>query len=154
MPLDPKKLRRDAQRLQKVRRPSLIGRETTGTTKAIRDALPVIRQLRKDQVSWAAIAQALADQGVVQGKDRVPLTAKRLTALVSQIETRERKKALKTGSRDRADTVKRGIERAPRLTLSPDLVRPAEASDLLSSSTEDDLRQAAFEKLETVLKKE
>jgi len=153
MRLDPKKLRQDAQRLQKARRASLVGRETTGTTKAIREALPTIRQLRKDEVSWPAIAQALAAQGVVQGKDRIPLTAKRLTALVSQIEARERKKALKAGNRERRDTVKHQVERVPRLTLSPDLVSPTETSDL-PSSTEDDLRRAAFEKLQTVLKKE
>lgn len=154
MPLDPKKLRQDAQRLQKARRASLAARETTGTTKAIREALPTIRQLRKDEVSWPAIAQALAAQGVVQGKGRIPLTAKRLTALVCQIEAQARKKGLKASSRDRADTVKRQVERAPGLTLSPDLVRRTETSDLQPSSTEDDLRRAAYEKLQTVLKKE
>lgn len=154
MPLDPKKLRLDAQRLQKTRPLSLVGRETTGTTKSIRDALPVIRQLRKDEVSWAAIAQALADQGVVQGKDRIPLTTSRLTALVSQIEAQERKRALKAGSRDRRDTTKLQAEPARQLTLSPDLVSPAGTSDLQPHSTEDELRRAAFERLQTVLKKD
>jgi hypothetical protein len=155
MPLDPKKLRQDAQRLQKARkRTSLDGRETTGTTKAIREALPTIRQLRKDEVSWPAIAQALAAQGVVEGKDRIPLTAKRLTALVSQIEAQERKKALKAGPRNRGDTVERPAEPVKRLTLSPDLVSLAESSNLPQLATEDDLRRAALEKLQTVLKKE
>ena len=146
MPLDPKKLHQDALRLQKARQ--------VGTTKAVRDALAVIRDLRKKEVSWAAIAQALAEQGVVQGKDRIPLTTSRLTALVSQIEAQERKKALKDGNRDRADTTKRQVEPAHRLTLSPDLVSPAGTSDLQRPSTEEELRQAAFEKLQTVLKKE
>jgi len=154
MSLDSKKLRQDAQRLQKERQSSLLGRETTGTTKAIRAALPIIHQLRRDGVSWPAIAQALAKQGVVQGKDRIPLTTNRLTALVSQIEKQERKKKLKLGNRDRGDTTKRQVEPAPRLALSPDLVGPADTSDLQPHSTEDELRQAAFEKLRTVLKKE
>ena len=146
MPLDSKKLHQDALRLQKARQ--------VGTTKAVRDALPVIRELRKKEVSWAAIAQALAEQGVVQGKDRIPLTTSRLTALVSQIEALERKKALKFGDRDRADTTARPVRPAHRLTLSADLIRPAGTSDFQRPSTEDELRQAAFEKLQTVLKKE
>lgn len=145
MPVDPKKLHQDALRLEKARQ--------VGTTKAIRGALPVIRELRKKGVSWAAIAEGLAEQGLVQGKDRIPLTTSRLTALVSQIEAQERKKALKAG-RDRGDTTKRQEEPALRLALSPDLVSPVEASDLEPHSAEDELRQAAFEKLQTVLKKE
>lgn len=154
MPLDSKKLRQDAMRLQKARGTLSVGRETTGTSKAVRQALPIIHQLRKDGVSWAVIAQALAEQGVVQGKDRIPLTTGRLTALVSQIEAHQRKKALKAGPRDRGDTVERSAEPVKRLTLSPDLAGSAEASNVPLLSTEDDLRRAAFEKLQAVLKKE
>ena len=80
MALDPKRLHEDAKRLQKARLPTIAGRETTGTTRAIRAALPVIYQLREEGVSWSAIASALADQGVVQGRDRIALTTHRLTA--------------------------------------------------------------------------
>lgn len=154
MPLDSKKLRQAALRLQKARGTSPIGRETTGTSKAVREALPIIRQLRKDGVSWAVIAQALAEQGVVQGKNRIALTTGRLTALVSQIEAQERKKSLKAGPRDRGDTVERPAESVRRLTLSPDLAGSAETSNVPQLSTEDDLRRAALEKLQTLLKKE
>lgn len=154
MPLDTKKLRQDAMRLQKARGTLSAGRETTGTSKAVRQALPIIHQLRKDGVSWAVIAQALAEQGVVQGKDRIPLTTGRLTALVTQIEAQQRKKALKAGPRDRGDTAEHQAEPVKRLTLSPDLGSSAEASNAPLLSTEDDLRRAAFEKLQTVLKKE
>lgn len=154
MPLDSKKLRQDALRLQKVRGTSSIGRETTGTSKAVRESLPTIHQLRRDGVSWAVIAQALAEQGVVQGKDRIPLTTGRLTALVSQIEAQQRKKALKFGARDRGDTIERAAEPVKRLTLSPDLAVSTETSEISPLSTEDDLRRAAFEKLQTVLKKD
>lgn len=154
MPLDSKKLRQDAVRLQKARGTSPVGRETIGTSRSVREALPIIHQLRKDGVSWAAIAQALAQQGVVQGKDRIPLTTGRLTALVSQIEAQERKRALNAGARARGDTVERSAEPVKRLTLSPDLAASTETSEISSLSTEDDLRRAAFEKLQTVLKKE
>lgn len=146
MPVDPKKLHRDALRLEKARQ--------LGTTNAIRQALPTIRGLRKEGVSWAAIATALAEQGLVQGKDRTPLTTTRLTALVSQIEAQQRKKALRAGPRDRGDTVERPAKHVKRLTLSPDLVGSTETPDISGLSTEDDLRRAAFEKLQTVLKKE
>ncbi|UPT88228.1 hypothetical protein HAP41_0000003530 [Bradyrhizobium barranii subsp. apii] len=152
MPLDSKKLRHDALRLQKARGTSSVGRETTGTSKAVREALPTIHQLRKDGVSWAMIAQALAEQGVVQGKDRIPLTTHRLTALVTQIEAQQRKKALKVGPRDRGDTVEHPA--VQRLTFSPDLVSPAETPNAPRLATEEDLRRAALEKLQTVLKKE
>lgn len=153
MPLDPKKLRQDAQRLQEARAASPVG-QTTGATRVIREALPTIRQLREDGVSWPAIAEALAAQGVVQGKDYIPLTAKRLTALISQIEAQGRRKAANKANRDRPDTIQRAVESGPRLRLSADLVTPTDSSGPLPSSTEDDLRRAAFEKLRTVLKKE
>lgn len=152
MPLDSKKLQRDALRLQKARGTSSIGRETTGTSRAVREALPTIHQLRKDGVSWAVIAQALAEQGVVQGQDRIPLTTSRLTALVTQIEAQQRKKALKAGPRDRSDTVEHRAVK--RLVLSPDLVSATETSNASHFDTEEDLRRAALEKLQTVLKKE
>ncbi|MDA9392632.1 hypothetical protein WN73_19080 [Bradyrhizobium sp. CCBAU 45394] len=152
MPLNSKKLRHDALRLQKARGTSSVARETTGTSRAVREALPTIHQLRKDGVPWAVIAQALAEQGVVQGKDRIPLTTHRLTALVTQIEAQQRKKTLKAGPRDRSDTVEHPAVK--RLTLSPDFVSPADTRNVAQLATEEDLRRAALEKLQTVLKKE
>lgn len=148
MTLDPKRLRQDAKRLQETRPPA------AGTTGAVRAALPVIYQLREEGVSWPAIAAALAKQGVVQGKDRVPLTTNRLTALVSQIQQQERKKRLRQDHRVRGDTTNRGVGRAQRLSLSPDLAPPTPVSKIEPASTEDDLRRAALDKLQTVLKKE
>jgi hypothetical protein len=108
MPIDPKQLRKDARRLQNARPETTVGRESIGTTRDIRAALPVIYELRKDGLSWPAIAEALAAQGVVQGKDRIPLTTNRLTAIVSQIEEQERKKAARAGNRSRSDLPKAG----------------------------------------------
>jgi hypothetical protein len=154
MPFDPKQLRQDARRLQNARPGTSVGRESTGTTRAIRTALPVIYQLRKDDVSWAAIAEALAVQGVVQGKDRIPLRTNRLTAIVSQIEEQDRKKANKGGNRTRSDAPHRPTEPAHRLSLSSDLtLRPAPPAHE-PSSTEDELRREALENIQSVLKKE
>ena len=95
MTLDLKRLRIDASRFQIERSKSRSSRETTGTTKAIRAALPEIYSLRKDGVQWSAIAAALGAQGIVQGKARIPLTTNRLTALVRQIELQNEKRAAK-----------------------------------------------------------
>lgn len=95
--VDYKQFRGDAAKLQVERSKLRSTRETTGTTKAIRAALPHIYGLREDGVQWAVIAAALAAQGIVQGKARIPLTTNRLTALVRQIELQNQKRAAKTG---------------------------------------------------------
>lgn len=153
MALDPKRLREDARRLQEARLPTTVGKETTGTTKAIRFALPVIYDLRREGVTWPVIAQALADQGIVQGQNRTPLTTKRLTAIVSQIEEQERKKAAKA-SRVRSDAVEVPAGRRRKLSLSADLVASRPASESGAEPTEEELRRSAFEKIQSVLKKE
>ena len=88
------------------------------------------------------------------GTMTVTLTTNRLTALVSQIEQQERKKRLRQDHRVRGDTTNRDRGRARRLSLSPDLAPPTSASKIEPASTEDDLRRAALDKLQTVLKKE
>lgn len=153
MPLDPKKLREDARRLQEARPPTTVGKETTGTTSAIRAALAIIYDLRKEGVSWPVIAQALAGQGVVQGKDRIPLTTKRLTAIVSQLESQERKKASRR-ERVRRDSVQQPADRQLRLRLSPDLIGPPANTEPSTQSTEENLRRSAFDKIQSLLKKE
>ena len=155
MAFDPKKLRKDAQRLQGARPETTVGRESIGTTRAIREALPDIYKLRKDGLSWPAIAGALAIQGVVQGKDRIPLTTNRLTAIVSQLEEQERKKASKAGNRARrSDAPNHPTEPARRLSLSSDLTSRPASPDPIPSSTEEELRHAALKNIQNLLKKE
>jgi len=155
MAFDPKKLRKDAQRLQGARPETTVGRESIGTTRAIREALPDIYKLRKDGLSWPAIAGALAIQGVVQGKDRIPLTTNRLTAIVSQLEEQERKKASTAADRaSRSDAPHRPTEAARHLSLSSDLTTRPAPLDPQPSSTEDELRIAALENIKSVLKKD
>ncbi len=54
-------------------------------TRAVRDGLPMIRQLRESGITWAAIAAAMSAQGLNPGC-RKPLTRSRLTAIVGQVE--------------------------------------------------------------------
>jgi hypothetical protein len=154
MPLDPKQLRRDAKRRQKARLQQKVGRTPTGATDAIRAVLPTIYQLRQEGLLWRTIAEAIGDQGVVQGKKRIPLTASRLTCLVRQIEVQEAKQARKSGKRDRSDAANQPAEPVRKLSLSPDLAPRPVASDGAPVLDEDELRRAAFEKLKTVFKKE
>jgi hypothetical protein len=100
MPLDPRRLARDAKTLDAKRPAGAIGRETTGVTRAVRALMPAIRELRAGGVRWAAIAEALARQGVV-GPDGQPLKANRLTAVVDRIARVDRGNAAKAGARER-----------------------------------------------------
>lgn len=154
MSLDPKKLRQDAQRLHGARSATGVGRETLGTTKAVRAALPVIYELRKTGVSWPAIAEALGAQGVVQGRDRVPLTTNRLTALVTQIEDQVRRKAAKVVHRNRNDTTEKAAGPVRPLTLSPDFANVFPDTSQPPTSTAEGLRRDALQRLQTILKKE
>lgn len=144
MPFDPKQLRADAKRLQRARAPTRVG-----TTAAVRAALPAIYDLRKDGVTWAAIAEALAQQGIVQGKACVPITVARLTALVSQIEAQERRKSQKRAA-PRSDTLPSKRDEQLQLALPG-----SDVSDLPSKPDETDaeheLRTAAYQKLQSSL---
>ena len=155
MPLDPKRLARDAKRAQAQRPDSSIGRETTGVTRAVRAGLPVIRQLRAAGVTWAAIAEALSAQGVTQGEGR-PLTATRLTAIVTQVEAHARRPAEREARRrTRPDlTTSSEIVPPPELSL-PDPVAPAPPAPAGSGAhaTEEQIRRAGLHDLRQLLKK-
>ncbi|SFT26624.1 hypothetical protein [Methylobacterium sp. yr668] len=157
MTLDPKRLARDAKRVQAARPAGGIGRETTGVTRAVRDGLPMIRQLRESGITWAAIAAAMSAQGVTQGAGK-PLTASRLTAIVGQVEAQLRRQAEQAAVRrarpDLADAKPplAGETDAPApvapvpSTPSPVLDRPARAS-------EEAIRRAGLDSLHKLLKK-
>lgn len=155
MTLDLKRLRADAARLQATQSKSVASRETTGTTKAIRAALPEIYKLRDQGVQWSVIAAALAAQGVVQGKDRTQLTTNRLTALVRQIELqaekRLAKKAKKTSSLAQPTINALQIR---HLSLSSDLTADKRAVDERPSESEDEIRRLAFERVRRMTEKD
>lgn len=157
MTLDPKRLARDAKRVQATRPAGGIGRETTGVTRAVRDGLPMIRQLREGGITWAAIAAAMSAQGVTQGAGR-PLTASRLTAIVGQVEAQLRRQAEQaTARRARADLA------APQPALTGDTAAPAPiapvplasspAPDTTAHASEEAIRRAGLDALHKLLKK-
>ncbi|MDV2988432.1 UNVERIFIED_CONTAM: hypothetical protein Q9R58_29555, partial [Methylobacteriaceae bacterium AG10] len=117
--------------------------------------LPVIRQLRAAGVTWAAIAEALSAQGVTQGEGR-PLTATRLTAIVTQVEAQERRTAEREARRrTRPDlTTSSEIVPPPELSL-PDPVAPAPPAPAGSGAhaTEEQIRRAGLHDLRQLLKK-
>lgn len=155
MPLDPKRLARDAKRAQAQRPDSIIGREATGVTRAVRTSLPVIRQLRAAGVTWAAIAEAMSAQGVTQGEGR-PLTATRLTAIVTQVEAQERRTAEREARRRTRPDLTASSEIVPPPALSlPDLVAPAPPAPAGSGAhaTEEEIRRAGLHDLRQLLKK-
>jgi len=159
MSLDPKRLARDANRAQAQRPDTGIGRETTGVTRAVRAGLPVIRQLRAAGVTWAAIAEAMSAQGVTQGAG-TPLSATRLTAIVTQVEAQIRRKAEReAGRRSRSDlTVSSGLL-PPSHPAATSLPAPAAAPAPLPPSgsgvpaTEEEIRRAGLNDLHKLLKK-
>lgn len=159
MPLDPKRLARDAKRAQAQRPDTGIGRETTGVTRAVRAGLPVIRQLRAAGVTWAAIAEAMAAQGVTQGAG-TPLSATRLTAIVTQVEAQIRRKAEReAGRHSRSDlTLSSGLL-PPSHPTATSLPAPAAAPAPLPPSgssvpaTEEEIRRAGLHDLHQLLKK-
>jgi len=154
MTLDLKRLRTDASRLQTERSKSRSSRETTGTTKAIRTALPEIYKLRKDGVQWSAIAAALAAQGIVQGKDGVPLTTNRLTALVRQIELQNEKRAAKAPKKGAGASSKKFAMQNQRLSLSPELGAETRAVEGRPPQSEDEIRRLAFERVQRMTEKD
>ncbi|SDO45981.1 hypothetical protein SAMN05216360_12354 [Methylobacterium phyllostachyos] len=152
MPLDPKRLVRDAKKAQTARPATLIGRETTGVTRAVRAALPTIRKLRAAGVSWAAIAQAMAEQGVRQKGD-VPLTATRLTAIVGQVEVQDRRRDASAAPRNRPDLATSDPTSVARPELTSKPPRGPAPSDPAGHPTAEAIRRAGLAELNRILKK-
>jgi hypothetical protein len=156
MSLDPKRLLRDAKKAQTTRPATTVGRETTGVTRAVRAALPTLRKLREAGVTWAAIAHAMSEQGVRQKGD-VPLTASRLTAIVSQIEAQQRRRDGIAAARHRPDLA--SVEPAadpvaldrPRPTHEPK--RDPVPADPPPHPSAEALRRAGLAELNRILKK-
>ena len=90
MSIDSRRLTKDCESAQAALAARGHVLRRTGATAVIEPILPLIREFRTKKYSWVAIAAALAKQGVVQGSERKPITARRLTALISAINKRER----------------------------------------------------------------
>ena len=97
--IDSKRLTKDCATAQAALAANGLARRRTGATAVIEPLLPIIRELRARKHSWAAIATALAKQGVVQGINREPITARRLTALICAINNRVRRQEERSAGR-------------------------------------------------------
>lgn len=94
MSIDSRRLTKDCESAQAALAARGHVLRRTGATAVIEPILPLIREFRTKKYSWVAIAAALAKQGVVQGSERKPITARRLTALISAINKRERRRVI------------------------------------------------------------
>jgi hypothetical protein len=119
-------------------------RRRTGATAVIEPILPLIRELRMQKHSWATIAAALAKQGVVQGVNREPITARRLTALISAINKRVRRQEERSAGRAKRRDLAPLPQQTHTLALSADLSAPAMAATTVKAS-EEDFRREEFE---------
>jgi hypothetical protein len=146
--IDRQRLLKDAPRLDK----SLPRRkENTGATAAVAAVLPDILSMRAAGVRWVAIAAALAKQGVVEGDDRRPISANRLTSIVHELQ--QRKKAIDERLQKRAhrpDLVKsRSAPKAP-LMLAPELTTSRKLEQ--NKITEEDIRRDNLAGIQHLLK--
>jgi hypothetical protein len=126
----------------------------TGATAIIEPVLPLICDLRRQKHSWAAIVAALARQGVVQGVDRQPITPRRLTALISAINKRDRRRAEYLAGRFRRQDLSPVQARSHRLALSTDLVPTNVAANVVADSEETIRRREFEDRVRSLMKKD
>src|SRR5674476_202493 len=136
MLIDSKRLTKDSADAQAAMAANGLARRRTGATAVIEPLLPLIRELRARKHSWAAIATALAKQGVVQGVDREPITARRLTALISAINKRVQLRENRSAGRARRRDLAPLQANSHGLSLSTDLQRQDVATAIASDSEE------------------
>jgi hypothetical protein len=144
MLIDSKRLTEDCATAQAARADSDYPHRNTGATAIIEPVLPLIRGLRAQKFSWAAIASALAAQGVVQGGDRRPITARRLTALISAINKRERRRAAHLSGRSKRRDLAPLPASSHTLALSDEL-RRTDATAVATTDSEATIRHQEFE---------
>jgi hypothetical protein len=144
MQIDSKRLTNDCATAQAALAGSGHTHRSTGATAMIEPILPSIREFRAQRYSWAAIAAALAAQGVTQGVDRSPITARRLTALISAIDKRERHREARLAGRAKRGDLAPLQGNSHALALSTDLQRTDAATDIASDS-EETIRHQEFE---------
>jgi hypothetical protein len=154
MQINAKRLTKDCSNAQSALATSGCGHRGTGATAIIEPVLPLICDLRKQKHSWSAIAAALARQGVVQGVDRQPITARRLTALISAIDKRERRHAKRSESRFRRPDLAPLQTQSHALALSADL-KPTNVAADTATDSEETIRCREFEdRVRSLMKKD
>jgi hypothetical protein len=154
MSIDSKRLKKDCANAQATLAAGGHGLRRTGATAIIEPILPLILELRAQKHSWAAIAAALAKQGVVQGVDREPITARRLTALISAINNRVRQQEARLSGRDKRRDLAPLPASSHGLALSTDLQR-TDGAITIASDSEETIRHQEFEdRVRSLLKKD
>ena len=154
MLIDSKRLMKDCANAQATLAATGYARRRTGATAVIEPILPLIRELRARKHSWAAIAAALAKQGVVQGVDREPITARRLTALISAINNRVRQQEARLSGRAKRRDLAPLPANSHTLALSTDLQR-TDVATAIASDSEETIRHQEFEdRVRSLLKKD
>jgi hypothetical protein len=165
MPTLDLKLLKEAVANRKAHRPPEAGpggRRLTGSKQIVRDNFVRLTKMQKDGATWVDIAEGLAAQGVTQGNNE-PITAKRLTALISAVKKERAKKLViaevrasrpdlrvDVGGAKATAAINRGQERlslSPELTKTPSSIGP-------DHRTEEDIRRANFEKHSALFRKE
>lgn len=144
MLIDLKRLTKDCADAQATLAANGYALRRTGATAIIEPVLQLIHELRAQKHSWEAIAAALAKQGVVQGVNREPITARRLTALISAINKRVRQQEERLAGRAKRRDLAPLPKQNHSLALSTDLSAPAAAATVVAAS-EEDLRREEFE---------
>ncbi len=144
MKIDSKRLAEDCATAQAASADACHALRDTGATAIIGPILPLIRELRAQRFSWAAIASALAKQGVVQGADRRPITARRLTALISAINKRERRREARLSGRAKRRDLVPFPAGSHMLALSADLNR-INTTAIAATDSEATIRHQEFE---------
>jgi hypothetical protein len=144
MSIDSKRLKKDCANAQATLAANSHALRRTGATAIIEPILTLIIELRVQKHSWAAIAAALAKQGVVQGVDREPITARRLTALISAINKRVRRREERFAGRAKRRDLTPLQASSHALALSTDLQR-TDIATAIASDSEETIRHQEFE---------
>jgi|GraSoi2013_100cm_1033763.scaffolds.fasta_scaffold138166_1 hypothetical protein len=144
MSIDSKRLTKDCAHAQATLAANDHVLRRTGATAIIEPILPLIREFRTKKYSWAAIAAGLAAQGVTQGADRNPITARRLTALISAINKRERRRDARLAGRAKRRDLAPLQAKSHTLSLSTDLQR-TDVATAIASDSEETIRHQEFE---------
>jgi hypothetical protein len=154
MSIDSKRLTKDCANAQAAMAANGLARRRTGATAVIEPVLPLIQELRARKQSWAAIAAALAKQGVVQGNDREPITGRRLTALICAINKRVRRQEERSAGRAKRRDLAPLPQQKHTLVLSADLSAPAVAATIVTASEEDFRREEFDDRVRSLLKED
>jgi hypothetical protein len=154
MSIDSKCLKKDSADAQAALAANGHARRRTGATALIEPVLPKIHELRAQKHSWAAIAGALAKQGVIQGDDREAITGRRLTALICAINKRVRRQEERSAGRAKRRDLAALPKQMHTLTLSADLKSPATAANIVTASEEDFRREEFHDRVRSLLKED